>query len=298
MRTWEISGPGWVLPVKHSESSEVTFAVPMLRCQEELIRAVVEEYGWMVDDRMFIEEERMKSLGVPSLQVDPEQCVHWTPQERRIINSPVETEEEHKFLEAWCQQGWERSVDRAAVIWSSLCRHMLDWMLFKGKPLDLKFVRLEAFPFRPQWKELSLAQLSKDELERIDEREVQLKLAQNLKDPRMLMVGSRGSQIMRWSITAEETAWLERNCMKRERSYEKLHGASYWSIARQRVANLIPSAIESLLAFVCKTSRPFPQLNESGKHCPPDRAGHGGMAGKAKASQATFPLRWPASGDR
>lgn len=297
MRIWEISGPGWVLPVSYSDGGEIGFVVPMLNCQKELIHQVVEEYGWCVGERMFMERERIRLVGVESTQVDPEQCVHWTPSQREITESPVVSEEEHLFLEAWCQQGWERSIERAAIIWSSLCRHMLDWTLIKGNRLDLKFMRVEMFPFRPQWKMLALARLTRSETESIGEREIQLKLLEILKDPRLMMTISERPR-MGWSISVEETDWFHENCRKIERDYGALHGASYWTIARQRLKNLLPKAIESILEFVRQADRPFPELDQSGKHCPPDRARRGGVQGKSQKSEAARPIRVSATGVR
>lgn len=158
---WTLRYDHWTLPLHVTPGDNGMMlalpALPLLPKQTKAVEYVLDkiafshlEEGWYVELRMLVQYAQ------PSPGVDPEDCVRWLPP-RFKEETRLEFRDMEGFFESIASAGWFKSPKAAELIFAVFCRHMMHWLTYRKRKVDLGFCRLVPLPFRANWKELILS---------------------------------------------------------------------------------------------------------------------------------------------
>lgn len=160
------------------------------------------------------------------------------------------------------------SYNLIKMVWWGICEEAPFWMVGERKPIDLGFVVLYPFPFRPNWKEVMLSKHPNAspifEMNK-SERDTNLLKCGFLAD---LCSGHNISMNMddhtiNWTIEAvPQKAW-EDECHRMELIRLSTGKQAYTSIYERIIKNLLPSAIEAMGSYFEKIVKPFACVRNS-----------------------------------
>lgn len=85
---------------------------------------------------------------------DPELYFSWSlPRPEEEKHTP-DRDDRSEFLDALFMAGVGKTRGELEYYFNQICRHALDWLLNKQKPVDLYFVKLHPTPYRANWKQI------------------------------------------------------------------------------------------------------------------------------------------------
>jgi len=124
---------------------------------------------WLID------ADRLPSLAARAQGITPEYYERW-PDQPNPDNLRMQVTEEHSdpalaepridrdaevFLREMVQRTAITDLPTARLVWLAICQEMARWLLERKRPIDLGFVRLQALPYRANWKQILMARLPK-----------------------------------------------------------------------------------------------------------------------------------------
>lgn len=147
---------GWRMPIRvrwvNIANAECTFAeVPLLKIQRAAIEAkLTASATHRSGDNWYIPVLTLKDIASKAEDgTDPESLVRWHPPEPDLA---VDAD----FIHSYCQRKSTpmllKDEEVAKIIWTSFQEFILHWLVTEGRPLNLFFGRLDAFPLRANWK--------------------------------------------------------------------------------------------------------------------------------------------------
>lgn len=157
---YELVGAGWRFPVwvrwvKPTLAEVLVAEIPTLLKQKEAVETALragsshrEGKGW------YFSKRNLQATALRSLFTEPEDVVIWGRLEN---NALVKTD----FVAAYCESrdAVVRNANSLAVIWDSLCKFMLEWMVFQNQTVDFGFARMDALCARANWKNVLMGRL-------------------------------------------------------------------------------------------------------------------------------------------
>lgn len=158
---WIIRGRepvNWTVPVyvtwQTQEWGILYFAVSLMvkqqHCVEQVLRLAAEPYKAM----WRIRRTHLEKIGDLTTGGDPESYFSW--ERPRLAQqpefSPERRKERDEFIDAIYQCGVGKSREEVEYWWNQFCKHSLDWLINKEKPVDMYFIRLHNSPYRANWR--------------------------------------------------------------------------------------------------------------------------------------------------
>lgn len=171
---WELTGPYWSLPLRvvwYAQLAEVrvgcgaSLTAKMRQVAEERLASIATRKGTIY----WTDQQRLEQVAQRFWGEDPEDVIQWVPQ--RTDKVPVRTDyQPDEFVKAYCRSPYAICHDTLIVnvIWISLCKFMLHWLLGEKKTLNLIFAELNAFCLRKNW----AGAAAKNEHDRYKEKKV------------------------------------------------------------------------------------------------------------------------------
>jgi len=157
---WELIGGHWRLPIRvvwNDDVGDVRIGagLRLLECQwdaadKTLERILLRRFG----NTFTVTRSELSTCAVPSKHSNPEAIVEWIPNRPSTLG--VEHERESgapEFIEKYCESGYSVISDPvvATVVWASLQKWMLHWLLNEQKPVDIMFAKLVPLCLRRNW---------------------------------------------------------------------------------------------------------------------------------------------------
>lgn len=150
---YELVGLGWRLPVfvkwLDAGQAEVRLAeIPLLKKQTETALATLRQYSHHHEGPIwFCSTKGLEQCAFKSAHTDPEEIVIW---KRTEHESAVQAD----FALAYCssRDAVVRDPVMFAGYWDSICKFMLEWLLFHDGTVDFGFAKLDGFCLRVDWK--------------------------------------------------------------------------------------------------------------------------------------------------
>lgn len=152
---WELVGDRWILPlnVRFEEGHALVklASIPLLDTQK--VVASVELSAFPVNaGEHILTEEQLRHVARKSKFGNPQDVVEWRRMIAPALHFP-KNEGVDEFLDAYVAKGVVQSRATISAIYSTLCAHMLSWLL-QGKPLPLIFATIYPLLYRKNWREI------------------------------------------------------------------------------------------------------------------------------------------------
>lgn len=247
---------------------------PVFKQYEALSRHFAVHSIGLEKDHWVIEAAMVSKLLERAPGVTPEYYYLWDG-----LNKPLDYEEDtfevdiklvkshskdaEAFLQFLHDETGIATMDDLRALWHVLQRWGQEWLYRKQKTLDLGFVRLDALPYRQNWKQIFLARLPgvarwfrKPPKERRALMEINPETANCIRGSWMIEIDS-SEWFVYWTIEARQTSlWREyvaKNERKRYRNFSRFAYASWW---RSQVNRMEHRIYDILSDFVLATARP------------------------------------------
>lgn len=161
---YELVGYGWRLPIwaklVEKDLFEVQLAdVPSLRKQREAAEAGLRTFCQTREgDVWYFTRKGLEQSALKSQFTDPEDVVVWKHPE-------AESAAPSDFVHAYCRSRdciplpQFQNPATFGLIWSSICKVMLDFLLVQGGEVDLGFAKLSAVCARANWKSVIIGRI-------------------------------------------------------------------------------------------------------------------------------------------
>lgn len=260
---WEICTKYWTLPVyvewdTQERAAVATNAVGLLNLQKRILEETLKAFGWEANGRLWINKDKLQQIGRKCLHPDPEMSVRWTTHRVDIDSDERESEDEFEFIEQFSSQSFIRDINMARAYWHLILKHMLHWVLIQGRCLDLKFVKLFAAPYRPNWKNIiyrNLAGATPQDL--CSKDELQTRFVEEATRPELLFHNPKTGKIYH-SIEAVPQHWFWVNANKHEEERARTFKNEYWKSVLERMAELVEDSFQAYVSYLQQIRHPFP----------------------------------------
>lgn len=157
---WIIKGRSpvlWTMPFSvtwEGQWAELDYAVPMLKRQREAVSERISLFAKRdpVKGVWMMKRADLETCGNITPGGDPELYYSWAlPRKEQEVKNP-DDESLNEFLDTLFMAGVGKSRAELEYYWNQFCRHILDTLLNKQKPVDLYFMKLHPTPYRENWK--------------------------------------------------------------------------------------------------------------------------------------------------
>lgn len=281
----------WVFPVyidyyqgNHKQFAKATPAVGLTAEQHlHLAYHFSVHNAWKKTDSFLIERCFLDQLAERITGIVPEYYFRWpnsasVPIARSLrrllvpkddVNDDGISEETEDFIDfIHKRRAVDRNILRLAI--DLIAREAPYWLTQKKKPIDLGFVRLFAFPYRANWKEILLAKFrdiawvfnSNKETKANALREA--KFNEHLCRLEMLSIDRQKLHI-HWTMEAVSTKQWEKDTAEIEMTKQASGESVYIKLYEKLVAALAPRILEVFTDYVQKVARAFPQIQRGVK---------------------------------
>jgi hypothetical protein len=262
---YELIGFGWRFPIvvewiNSTQAAVVLADIPILKKQratvEKTLHANKEHHA---DGLWYFNRTTLEKIAQRSNRTDPEDVVVW---ERNETDVEVEAD----FVMAYCK--WRESIpairntQHFAIIWDSIRRFMVEWILVRRQPLELGFATVHAFPARANWKAAITGRyvaqlhnnLAKDS-EKV-RREVRKMLHQS-----WITAWNDQSRTFCWSLDIQPTKVFT-DAVEFHEGRAKVGKGSYaWQMLQLlKMFTIKRRMYDSLMDFIKEAQRPFAKL--------------------------------------
>lgn len=164
--------------------------------------------------------------------------------------------------------------DVVGVVLSAIAQSGTEWLVWHRQPIDLGFVRLMAFPFRANWKEIVLfKKKSADIIKALlsprlirSQRLTSMRFAATLCSPHNVALrgGAEYSRID-YSIEAMTTPGFDRNVESIEG--DRIRQGNYAGQYSKAVEKIYDSIVDCLVLYAKKTQSAWAKLHQSSSGC-------------------------------
>lgn len=180
------------------------------------------------------------------------------------------TDEMESFLRAWHKTTMVASPAQLRIIWVSLNRFLLKFLVEERKPVKFFFFRLAPFPYRTNWKhilcrwhEKTLPCLLWPE-ERRNIAMVETNMEAHLRSTKLFAL-DKNHRFFHWQLEAIPSKMWREATIEAERRRQQIKGCSeYADYLLNMVNRLRPAIVESLVAHVKGMAEIAARLGDSG----------------------------------
>lgn len=280
VQLWIIDGDSWALPVyaqpfKHRKDVyyQVKPAIAINHHQfETLDRRMMEVSITRFDSAWCVPEKDMEEYGEVAPGITPARYVKWEGCEApgkstEIVVTKGKTRNEptnDKFLKyVNSQYALTGSTGELRHIWFILCTEMAKWVYHKQGEIDLGFAKLNALPYRRNWKQVLLSKFPKfmGLISKFKKRPAFLAnlaltdFPTEMRRTDLVAVGKE--KTIQWSLEITPTESWDKFVEENEASLLKKRGnASYVAYWKGRVDRAEDKSIEIFKSFVQATAVP------------------------------------------
>lgn len=154
---WTLIGQTWRHPVVSEPTSgtdilKVNLAnVPTLRKQKAAVEAFLTEHSVNHNEQgWFMLKHHLADCALCSNEMDPEDCVSWTPEVIEMPSTEGSLRGMDKFFERLSGAGCGTVAALKTFYWL-FCKSMLEQLVFHKQPIDLVWCKLHSIPYRRNW---------------------------------------------------------------------------------------------------------------------------------------------------
>ena len=156
-------------------------------------------------------------------------------------------------------------------MWCDFMRCAANWMIIEGRPLDMRFAYLRAFPYRKNWEQIIAAKFPGflEYAKMTAEERVARLEASNLKAHLALpeMAAMHSAQIFEWTVNVEVKPEFHEHARKVELiEYDRLNPAAYYERWKRIVSALYSSALSTMASFFLQASWPNGDVDKGLPH--------------------------------
>jgi len=262
---YELCGLGWRFPIRVKWIGEFMAEVricdiPLLKLQRKAIEEGLADHATHREGQVwFFAPKGLESCAVKSAFTEPEEIVIW----QRTLN---EINPHMDFIDAYCNSRDTviRSTKQFVILWSSISKFMLEWMLFHNRSVDLGWAQMNAFCARVNWKQGVFAKIwarRRMAGAPITEEEARRE-TRNLLHQSWLTAYDEKTRLLRWTVEVtpgidfHETAAMVERTRKRAAQVSYLGDGLRFLKSPQHKDRMY----EALLAYAEETKRPYAAL--------------------------------------
>lgn len=158
---WVLSGRSpvlWTIPFYVAYDSNglavMESAMSLTLRQREAVAERLSLIGERKDGFWHVKRTDLEQAGTITAGGDPELYFSWSLPRPQDEKPDPDKDQRSEFLDALFMAGVGKSRGELEYYWNQFCRHMLDWLLNKQKPVDLYFLKLHPTPYRANWKQI------------------------------------------------------------------------------------------------------------------------------------------------
>lgn len=139
------------------------FATPLMVKQQKAVEHVLNQAGEPYRGMWRIRRTHLEQIGEVTTGGDPENYFAWErPKMSQLPEfQPERRLERDEFLDAIYAAGVGKNRTEVEYWWNQFCKHALDWLVNKDKPVDMYFIRLHNSGYRANWKAVLLGRFPK-----------------------------------------------------------------------------------------------------------------------------------------
>lgn len=277
---WVIRGKNWSLPVyadpfDSAEKRRYWRLEPAIALEADMFEAMnglLKVYQVQCASGCILSDESLREIAVKAEGITPSYYVKWT---KRYANDtpPVESAEvesdpaleSERFLRFVVERTGVASLATLKVIWRAFYASGLEWLVEKGRPIDLGYARLIPMPYRHNWKEIFLAMQPKAE-----EYLNQYKFSQQRLDSALGTINAKADlvhsaltamhghrQFIYWKLECVQTKAFEKAVEDNQQMRRGMMSpVQYTEYVRRQLSRYVHEAIKALIVWVRETRKP------------------------------------------